>query len=176
MLRIKTVSRVTKDWPCTYCADPIPKGSPALTMTAFRRPTVRRHVTCPMWRNSERESNEGKSQCWQAVEGLEDALQHYKDHGPSPDELAALQTAWQDAANQMREAAEVHREAANNLRDGGFQTSQVDDIEELADQYEQWADDWENQAEDIDPNVADEEEEELFLEAIENAIGEVDAG
>lgn len=173
MLRVKH-NTAGKTWGCNFCADPILPGQAVQMITPFRRPAIRRHATCPRWRNSELETSEGKAQAWRVVEGVEDALGQYRGQvGTFHDFVSAVE----DGANELREAAEIHREAVSNLEGGGFVgTAQIDEFNEWADSYDDWADQWESHVSDIDPHIAEEEETEAWIGEIESLIGEVDPG
>jgi chromosome segregation ATPase len=177
MLSTNHVNRVAKVWGCTACGRDIEKGQPAKYLAPFRAPKQYRHATCPEWKNSERESNEAASQVWAAMEQLEEGIEAWK---ASPFE-STMSDCTNTAAEVIREAADLRREAATNLEEGfGHPTSQSEELEEKGDEYDDWADQLEQVGEEVDslmeqdpPDEGDEEEFERRISELAEQVSDI---
>lgn len=88
-----------------------------------------RCMDCPYWRPSELTGSESLSMIYAAQENFEDALD-----GWGRTDIEELRDACENFANDINEAAEYCREAAQNIEDGfGHPTYQSEEMEARAD-------------------------------------------
>ncbi len=125
---------------------------------------------CPSWQLWELSNSLGarlmevSSDFWSAID--------------SAQETDDVQSALDDAAGRVRDIAEEKRESAENIRDGfGHDTSQSEELDDVADQLESWADEIESATipdfPEPDEDTEDIEESDDGNDALEDWIDEI---
>jgi hypothetical protein len=126
---------------CGKCGKEITVGSPYKHISPKSGPyggrTLYRCAECPNWHVWEYSSSLGA----RTAQIEHDASNEASEAGDTD----GLRSAAESAAEAIRELAEEKREGAQNIVDGfGHETSQSDELNDVADQLDSWADDVEN--------------------------------
>lgn len=122
---------------CDSCHNPIEIGTPYKHITPKSGPyggyKRTRHASCPTW------------QVWEYSDSLSARtarISHeFTEALSTVEDASDVESALQDAAQEVRDLAEEKRESAQNIEDGfGHETSTSQELNDVADQLESWAD------------------------------------
>lgn len=148
-MRIRTISKARKPGMCEACGKTIEVGQGYRSIKPRYGAKRKRHLTCPVWTRSEMTTNDKLSALYAAIESAEGDIAAWgqewlsapvaEDAEAMRDELTAVLS---QAAESVREVAEMYRESASNIEEGfGHATSLSEDMENNADEVESFADD-----------------------------------
>jgi hypothetical protein len=165
---IKSARASKFDRTCYTCRQPIEVGQGyARNQPSRYSPTYQWHTACASPPASVLETNDKRSQAMAAFEDAYASLDAIGDDIEGDEVESALTDLRDTAAEGVREAAEMWREAQQSIEDGfGHATYQSDEMGDHADTYDGVADTIESI--DIEPWHEDNDLDEYRTEQIEN--------